>query len=481
MGGSHLNLILLALLFAGPRLTPALAQDCVEKPAPTLPNISSLAEAIGKSSFSRRGYLTPAEALATDPILLAEALVARLERECEATRPPLGRGEEFSADISMVVSSKALPFIAEQGFANQHLTNTSGGLLQTNKRLRKEEMLIGMQLPYGSKLREILPKYALLNVHRDDVGKFGVPDFYGDVSVVFNDDVKKRTTFTRADSMVRDFTDNPEEFPPRTMNHKFDTARPWQCSGYCEAQVWGPLTLRDVKHLMVQKGTVLSPDLKSLGLPIYEYEGVPTRDVTREAKDAYAKSGQATMQKIGAKIWDGGARASADPISLAEPPAAVKNIQANRALAEASTEALKQQFAELPYQPITAENPADSFSPRAKAFAEISSRGLGAGGEAFLRKGLSDIDPLVRREALLGLSDLSAAKLKPLILSKLKDKDRNVIFRAVVMAADFKGDPKIEAAVKSALKMKQPADAELAAELWKRLRQPTFCTAVPAK
>lgn len=469
------------LLALGCTLRPdtALAGTCTSRSvcSEALRNIAPLTKAVGANTFAHRGYLTPAELRAMDTRDLAETLVARLQRECEDTRPPEGPGEPMSGDIMMVVPSAALPSIARHGFVNQHVTNSSGGLTQTNARLRKEELLIGMQMPYSSKTRELLPKYGLFNIHRDDVGKVGIPDYYGDVTVVFKKQVARRTTWTRTDSLVTDFDSSPEEFPPRTTSSRYDPSRPWTCRGYCEAQVWGPLGNDDVDHVMIKKGSPLTSDLKALGVPVYEFEGVSTRDATLEDQAKFADSHQAAMLTRGAKIYDGGPPAVASASEGVSEP--LRNILADRALSKTPTAELQKQFAAMAFQPPTQKNPRDSFSGRARIFSEIASRGLSGNGEQFLRRALEDRDPLVRREALIGLSDLTRDQLRPLLLAKLADQDRNVMFRAVVMAADFPGDREIAASVTKAAKAAPREDGVLARELWKRLQQPTFCVRPP--
>jgi len=131
-----------------------------------------------------------------------------------------------------------------------------------------------MRLPYDFRQRTILPKYAYLDFLRPGHPGDEVPS-YGDVAFVFRDSIKDRTTWTRADTGG---AVGPDSFPlpdrpARTFHEKMSASEfaHFECTGYCEAQIWGPLDLRDVSYAMIKPGSPALPALRAVGIKTYEY------------------------------------------------------------------------------------------------------------------------------------------------------------------------------------------------------------------
>lgn len=233
--------------------------------------VESLREPVVKPSLKHRAYVSPEEMRKYDSRTLGELLVQRLRAECDVPRgtPETSNGIDADSEVIMMVPSQVLQGIAEYGFQNQHMTQTTGGCPCRDQRFNIEQQLSLLRIPYSHQGRALLPKYSAFNVRRDDFGKFDVPLHYGDVAMVFKDKVKRRTTWTYSDSLGMGL--NFEHFAGIPRSTKA-IPNGQKCEGYCEAQIWGELDLTDVEYLMIRKGAPIPEAARKLGVPVYEYE-----------------------------------------------------------------------------------------------------------------------------------------------------------------------------------------------------------------
>ncbi|MDE2144115.1 MAG: hypothetical protein KGJ84_17035, partial [Elusimicrobia bacterium] len=184
----------------------------------------------------------------------------RLHRFCDlaGVPDPGGRRPGPDFDLIMMVPHEVLDSIVRYGFLNQHQTLTTGGFDRLSARFAAEQELAMLRLPYDSKGRELLPKYAVLNIRRPGYGAFSLPARYGDVAVVFKTEVRSRTTWTYADSL--DYSRTTGRFAaggaanpvlPHTLEYPGKAADRNVCGNYCEAQIWGKLSWADVDYVMI--------------------------------------------------------------------------------------------------------------------------------------------------------------------------------------------------------------------------------------
>jgi len=156
--------------------------------------------------------------------------------------------EEMTAGkpVSIRVPSEILiDYILPQGkFKNQHETGTSKGTLDPKRRVEAERN------GFGNDLRkpEDFPIYGYID------SKLGNADHYGDVRVVFNPAVRRRTTITVGDSL--DNLENRHVVPSpidKLGIECFDTninGSTGKFYGrYIEAQIHGGLTLADIDFI----------------------------------------------------------------------------------------------------------------------------------------------------------------------------------------------------------------------------------------
>lgn len=197
------------------------------------------------------------------------------------------------SEIQLAFESKILDLIAKNGFLNTHQVKKKGGFYQ-EARTKAEDGFLGYHLNSPEKSAELRPKsaYFSLTAGRPEqhplAAAQGLKVGYGDVLAVFKDHVKDRTTFTTGDSIGRQRTG------VRTLRFRSREALKYEGPAglnYFEAQVWGPLTLKDVSHFLVKcvnthadvgsKGYPLPDELvekmKSWGIPVFECAFVRTK------------------------------------------------------------------------------------------------------------------------------------------------------------------------------------------------------------
>lgn len=243
-------------------------------------------------ALKHRLYIGPEEIRAEDTRTLAELLVERIHRECDlAGAPPSGEkvlGDD--AALIMMVPARLFDSIARDGFLNQHQTGTTGGQHRESDRFEAEQELAMLRLPFDAKGRELLPKYAILDVKKRGLGTYRLPTRYGGVAVVFKKEAAARATWTYDDSL--DYSRKAGRFDAggaanpvlaKTFSYERKKEDRNRCGNYCEAQIWGKLTLEDVEYAMVRESEPVPGALARAGIPIYGYS-VP--DSTAEVVDA---------------------------------------------------------------------------------------------------------------------------------------------------------------------------------------------------
>jgi hypothetical protein len=168
-----------------------------------------------------------------------------------------------------MVPAEALASIRRDGLRNQHETGTTGGFLQPAQRFEAEQELAMLRLPYGTRGRELLPKYALLRAKA--LGEQPLPTRYGSVALVLKPEVAERATWTYADSLdfsrragLYELEGESNGVLPRTFSYKRRRGDANACVNYCEAQIWGPVTMDDVASVTGDTVSVRSVDAAGL-------------------------------------------------------------------------------------------------------------------------------------------------------------------------------------------------------------------------
>ncbi|MBX3034435.1 MAG: hypothetical protein KF865_10970 [Bdellovibrionaceae bacterium] len=187
------------------------------------------------------------------------------------------------SDIMVVFGSGAIESISKNGFLNAHQTKESSWAgsddfdpdktsIKSYLRARKpvEKAMAGKNITDEA----LLPKYGVVQFRNPELLKFlekeglmsgdtesgnGL-DIYGEVGAILKDDVKSRTTFTFYDSLSYMGKMNAAErreavktsvFTFTDQTTKIDFNQIGFSGRYIEAQIWGTLSLSDVKYFVV--------------------------------------------------------------------------------------------------------------------------------------------------------------------------------------------------------------------------------------
>lgn len=358
-------------------------------------------------------------------------VVDRIYRQCdrpgtdEAEARPVGE----DAQLLMMVPQEVFGAVSRQGFLNQHVTSTTKGFNMTQARFQAEQNLAMLRLPYSRKGRELLPKYALLDVRRADFGTFALPSRYGDAAVVFKKDVLRRATWTYADSL--DFSQKAGRYAlggasnpvlPRTARYRRKKADRNSCGNYCEAQIWGELTLQDVDYVMIRDGVTVSSQVLKSGVSVYRYS-VPADSAT------IAALGQAA-QYVRGELAAAGAASS-------PKTAGPRNGDELSSLDE--TELIEEFSAE--------KGPGSPGMISRRLLGELAARPKSSAVARALGKAFRSGDETARVLALYGLSELAPGDFKTYLLAALKDSSPEVEVEAVALADERRGDADVRAAL----------------------------------
>lgn len=158
----------------------------------------------------------------------------------------------------MAFKEKWLEAILQNGFLNLHQTGRTLGAHLPRVRAELEDRLSSLRLEKNysadakSALHFLRPKYAYVNFSVEGEGLSPrLLDLYGDILAVFNNDVKKRTMFSNGDSLELSSNDEGQGAIPTQTFYNSRARTEFALRGpYYEAQIWGPLTFKDVKYIL---------------------------------------------------------------------------------------------------------------------------------------------------------------------------------------------------------------------------------------
>jgi len=287
--------------------------------------VCAAARADEAPALEHRFYVSAEEARAQDPRALAEKIVARLKTRCDEAGPAVGPsplGDSY--ELVVMVPAGALDSIRRDGLRNQHETGTAGGDLRPFARFETEQRLAMLRLPYGVRGRELLPKYAVLRAKA--LGEQPLPTRYGGVALVLRPEVAARATWTYADSLdfsrragLYELEGEANSVLPRTFTYKRRRGDANACVNYCEAQIWGPVTMDDVAE--VRGATTAARALDAPGL--------------RAGRAAAALSDSALIAAVAASTGAERARLIGDLAERAPAPEILDALDRSAASAEA--------------------------------------------------------------------------------------------------------------------------------------------------
>lgn len=217
----------------------------------------------------------------------AIGIIQSINQESSTLRVPQISSEEKyqRALIAMNMPFEFSLELLKNGARNLHSTGNTNGDFDPEMRLTIESFIAGKR--FSKKFSttrgvHILPKYAYVVFPNEKPMRMGE---YGDIFIIFKDDVKKRITWTPADSFNLESESSRAEALRDGKLNTFDfAANPIERMGaYFEAQVWGPLDARDVAEIAIPK--VFRPDdhiyphakamieeLVRMGIPISTYD-----------------------------------------------------------------------------------------------------------------------------------------------------------------------------------------------------------------
>lgn len=152
-----------------------------------------------------KGFITASELNKYDTDTLATLILERL-KSCDKKR---GGNEKTTvsehSEIMLFADMGLWNSIGKYGLQNQHVTATTKGYNDRITSYNAEATMMGMVVGYSSKSKDILPKYAGLNVfashHFASKGHVSPANQYGNSAVVFKDHIDQRATFTPWDSL----------------------------------------------------------------------------------------------------------------------------------------------------------------------------------------------------------------------------------------------------------------------------------------
>lgn len=401
-----------------------------------------------------RFYISPAEIRTRDTRVIAEQLVGRLNFKCSfagAIESEDSIGE--AADVIMMVPQEAFASIARYGFLNQHVTRETRGLNKTQARFRTEQELAMLRLPYSFKGRELLPKYALLNIKRPGFGHFPIPERYGSAAVVFKKDVLRRMTWTYADSL--DLSQLVGRYRsvgasnlllPRTARYQRTASDFNTCGNYCEAQIWGALSLEDVAYVMIRGTEPVHADVLDAGVPIYRFSAPSS---TIEGM---------TVQFVR------GARVTKSVIPSAPPS---MRFDDEMKLVAEPVDSLISRLAVI--GPGSSEG---MMSDRVRLIGELGSRPKDAKVVRVLVDALGSKDEWERSIALHGLSELPSERFTPLLLKALRDAHPVVQETAIALADPRLDDAEVRASIRDLRRRSSDGRVQ---EWLERLNRMTLC------
>lgn len=410
------------------------------------------------TGFQHRGYISPEELRTLSSREIGERIVDRISTQCDLVRGgATGKTMGEESDIMMFVPSGVLEGVEQYGFQNQHVTRTTKGCNCREDRYESEMDFTGLLTGYGPKAKEVLPKYSALSINKTGKISGGDASSYGDTIFIFNEDVKKRTTWTRQDSLGAGAFRGSKV--TSGLNFRDKEADPIQCmGGYCEAQIWGGLDLSDVAYVMIKPGTEVPEVLKRNQIPVYYRESSNGENTGGFKKGEVAFTGSPS-RKI----------ASIDEMSFRPSETSnvvTERIEEHKKLGKLSSTDLMKKFTETPDTELKRE-----------VMGELILR-TDASVKPFLLKSLSGVgDQLLTSQILTGLSPYGSDKevreafktaLKMSSYQKIVDR---TILAIVADTPGFKEDKDLLDALKN------KANTDKAFRIWynRLLRHQSLC------
>ena len=430
------------------------------------------ADGAAPPALKHRLYIGPEEVRALDSRTLAELLVSRIRGECDLSSAPAS-GEKALGDgaaMIVMVPTNLLDAIARGGLLNSYQTHTTGGFHRERDRFEAEQELAMLRLPFDAKGFELLPKYAVVDAKKGDLGAFRLPTQYGAAAIVLKPEIASRATWTYADSL--DYSQKTGRFGSggaanpvlaRTFLYRRKPEDDNRCGNYCEAQVWGGLALSDAAYVMIRASEPVPEALARAGVPVYDYS-VP--DSTSAVVDP-----SRTAQYVR------GALRPAPPLPAPPRPAKIKKSKRSRRRApKAERPDGPPSDAALVDAVENASSKPDSdggFTPRQRLVGELAGRPKSAAVARELEKVFATDDAQTRAFALYGLSELPWERFKPFLLEALRSASRTLLVPAVAFAADRRGDADVAARLNELKSSREPDVLE-----WlERLDAPRLCQA----
>jgi hypothetical protein len=423
------------------------------------------------SGLRHRAFISPEEIRAADTRTLAKLLVRRLHQECDLAGAPDPEQRRLGGDfeIMMMIPSETIASIVKYGFLNQHQTLTSKGFQLVAARFAAEQELAMMRLPYDRKGRELLPKYALLNVRKAGFGSFPLPTRYGDVAVVFKKEVEERAPWTYADSL--DYSQRTGRYKSggasnpvlaRTTLYPGKSADRNACGNYCEAQIWGKLSWGDVDYVMIGSSRPVPSSVLAAGTRVYRYA-------------AAVNPGQTAQFVRGEPVAAPPGREAA---AVGDAPPAVARFLTGEVYAGMKDEELARRVEASASE--AEESPASS--ERRRMLGELAARRKTPVVARELGKAAGSADATARSLALYGLSELPWKDFKPYLLAGLKDADPRVAVEAIAFASEHGDDAEVSGRLeelKSGIESRSNGprrSADQDVEEWlERFRKARFC------
>lgn len=179
--------------------------------------------------------------------------------------------------------------LIKHGQLNLHQVGHSRGQHHKWWREQVEDISIGVHLPLkppeiGTALR---PKYGFVNFLKPcgfsinpDASRIGHDWLrYGEIVIVYKNDVKHRTTYTYGDS-IELMSEKPgligiaDASKPRPICHMIPPHRSERPIEYVEAQVWGPVDISDISEFRIPKDCPrsLADTLRATRVPVNYYD-----------------------------------------------------------------------------------------------------------------------------------------------------------------------------------------------------------------
>lgn len=222
---------------------------------------------------------------------IANQIPKEMEKDCN--KNPSLAPNPLAGDVMMAVHGKDLGSITSGGFKNMFETGkgaffTGKNLEYKKNRMKAEDDLICEVLGKKNNNPSLRPKYAFFMPKSKNEGsqKARMDPKYGDVYVVFKDDVKKRSTLTLGDSL-NNYSENSNPSDPWKMrkhlqgnfgyiqSFSFYQKKLEELSidtPYYEVQIYGPLKIEDVAEFRVKKEDFnkYKNAFQNIKVPIYE-------------------------------------------------------------------------------------------------------------------------------------------------------------------------------------------------------------------